>query len=284
MNALPKIVFSRTLSKVEWNNTRLVKDHMEEEMRKMKQLPGRDMVLLGSGNILTQSAQHGLIDEYRIMVNPLVLGAGTSLFNGIKDRLGLKLLETRSFRNGNTELRYEPAGKEKNNMAATSTIDRPATKTVERELVITREFNAPREEVWKAWTDPELVKRWWGPKGFTAPVSTIDLRVGGTYLNCMRSPEGKDFWSTGVYREIVPLEKVVCSDSFADEKGNVVPASYYGMSGDFPLELQITVTFEDVGRRTGLTLRHAGIPADEMREMTKAGWNESFDKLAEILK
>jgi uncharacterized protein YndB with AHSA1/START domain len=173
---------------------------------------------------------------------------------------------------------------ERRNTMATTTIERPVTKSVERELVIKREFNAPREEVWMAWTNPEIAKRWWGPKGFTAPVSKIDLRVGGTYLTCMRSPEGKDFWSTGVYREIVPLEKVVCTDSFADEKGNVVPASHYGMSGDFPLELQITVTFEDVGRRTGLTLRHAGIPEGKMREMTAAGWNESFDKLAEILK
>jgi len=72
---------------------------------------------------------------------------------------------------------------------ATTTIDRPVTKSVERGLVITREFDASREEVWKAWTDPEIVKRWWGPKAFTTPVSKVDLRVGGTYLNCMRSPE-----------------------------------------------------------------------------------------------
>jgi uncharacterized protein YndB with AHSA1/START domain len=171
---------------------------------------------------------------------------------------------------------------------ATTTIDRPVTKSVERELVIKREFNAPREEVWKAWTDPEVAKRWWGPKDFTTPVSTIDLRVGGKYLYCMRGagPDGvvRDYWGTGIYKEIVPLEKIVCTDSFADEKGNVVPATHYGMSGDFPLELQITVTFEDVGRMTGLTLRHAGVPEGEMREMTAAGWNESFDKLAEILK
>jgi dihydrofolate reductase len=108
MNALSKVVFSRTLSKVGWNNTRLVKDDIEEEIRKMKQLPGRDMALLGSGNIMSQLAQRGLIDEYRIMVNPLVLGAGTPLFKGIKDRLDLKLLETRSFGNGNVALRYQP--------------------------------------------------------------------------------------------------------------------------------------------------------------------------------
>lgn len=159
-----------------------------------------------------------------------------------------------------------------------------AKNTKQRELVITRMFDAPREKVWKAWTDPESVKRWWGPKYFTAPVCKIDFRVGGTYLFSMRSPEGEDFWSTGVYREIVPLERIVSTDSFADEKGNVVPASHYGMSSDFPLELQVTLTFEEHDGKTKMTLRHAGIPEGEMSDLTKAGWNESFDKLAESLK
>jgi len=159
----------------------------------------------------------------------------------------------------------------------------PATKSVEQELIITRIFDAPRELVWKAWTDPERVKRWWGPKNFTAPVSKIDLRVGGTYLNCMRSPEGKDYWSTGVYREIVEPSLLVCTDSFADEKGKVVPASHYGMEGDWPLELRISVTFEETGDKTTMTLRHEGIPAGQMSELTETGWNESFDKLAEYL-
>jgi len=149
------------------------------------------------------------------------------------------------------------------------------------ELTITRVFDAPREKVWKAWTDPEEVKKWWGPKYFTAPVSKIDLRVGGKYLSCMRGPDGKDYWSTGVYREIVPLERLVVTDSFADEKGNVVPASHYGMAGDFPLELLVTVTFEELGSKTKMVLRHEGIPEGIMREMTETGWSESFDKLAE---
>ncbi|MEQ9729757.1 MAG: SRPBCC domain-containing protein [Candidatus Methanoperedens sp.] len=152
------------------------------------------------------------------------------------------------------------------------------------ELVITRIFDAPRELVWKAWTDPERVKRWWGPKGFTAPFCKIDFRVGGSYLFCMRSPEGQDFWSTGVYREIVPLEKIVSTDSFVDEKGNVVPSSHYGMSGEWQLELLVTVTFEEHEGNTKLTLRHIGIPAGENRKLAEQGWNESFDKLAESLR
>jgi uncharacterized protein YndB with AHSA1/START domain len=152
----------------------------------------------------------------------------------------------------------------------------------ERELVITRVFDAPHERVWKAWTDPERVKHWWGPKNFTAPVCKIDLRVGGASLYCMRSPEGQDYWSTGVYREVVPLDRIICTDSFADEKGNPVPASHYGMGGDWPSQLLVTVTFEEQKGKTKFTLRHSGIPADQ-RELCSAGWNESFDKLAETL-
>ena len=148
------------------------------------------------------------------------------------------------------------------------------------ELVITRIFNAPRELVWKAWTEPEHCMRWWGPKNFTTPHCQIDFRVGGQYLSCMRSPEGQDFWSGGAYLEIVPLEKIVCTDHFADDKGNIVPASYYGMAGDYPLELKVSVTFEELNGQIKMTLRHIGVPAGEMSEMTSTGWNEMFDKLA----
>jgi len=164
---------------------------------------------------------------------------------------------------------------------AANTSDRK--KSTEQDLVITRVFDAPRDLVWKAWTEPRHLMRWWGPKGFTAPAYKMDLRVGGEYLSCMRSPEGREFWSKGVFREIVPPERLVMTDSFADAEGNVVPASHYGMTDDMPLEMLITVTFEDDDGKTRLTLRHAGIPAGESREGAGAGWNESFDKLAETL-
>jgi len=156
-------------------------------------------------------------------------------------------------------------------------------KLSEQDLLITRTFDAPRELVWKAWTDPEQVKRWWGPKNFTAPFCKIDLRVGGVFLYCMRSPDGKDYWGTGVYREIIKPERTVCTDSFADQEGNVVPATHYGMSADFPLEMLVTVTFEEHEGKTKLTLIHVGIPAGADRDGAKQGWSESFDKLAEHL-
>jgi uncharacterized protein YndB with AHSA1/START domain len=154
-------------------------------------------------------------------------------------------------------------------------------ETQQRELVIERVLDAPREQVWDAWTNPEQIKKWWGPKDFTAPSIRSDFREGGTYLWAMQSPDGEVYWSTGTFHEIVPHERLVVTDSFADEQGNVVPASHYGMPGDFPLETEVTVTFEDVDDgKTKLTLRHAGMPAGEHGDMAEAGWNQSLDKLA----
>jgi len=150
-------------------------------------------------------------------------------------------------------------------------------------IVIDRVFDVPREHVWRAWTEPEQCKKWWGPKDYTAPLCKMDFRVGGKNFCCMRSPEGKDFYSTGTYREIVKHQRFVVTDSFADEKGNVVPASYYGMPGEFPLELMVTVTFTEQDGKTKMTLQHDGFPAGEMADMCREGWNQSFDKLAEIL-
>jgi len=108
MNALPKVVFSRTLDKASWNNTKLVKDNMAAEIRKMKKEFGEGMAILGSGSIVSQLAQEGLIDEYQIVVNPIVLGKGRTLFDGLRKKLTLKLTRTRAFGNGNVFLRYEP--------------------------------------------------------------------------------------------------------------------------------------------------------------------------------
>jgi uncharacterized protein YndB with AHSA1/START domain len=151
------------------------------------------------------------------------------------------------------------------------------------ELVITREFDAPVERVWKAWTDPESVKRWFGPREWSTPVYKIDFRVGGKMLMAMRGPDGKDIWGTGIYREIVPLKKIVVTDSFADEKGNVVPATHYGMNPDMPLEMLITVTLEKLGpNKTRMTLRHSGMPSSEQTGANQ-GWSEMFDKLVQYL-
>jgi dihydrofolate reductase len=108
MNSAPKVVFSRTLSKADWSNTRLVKDDMLVEIRKLKQQPGKDLTLLGSGSVVSQLAQAGLVDEYQILLNPVVLGGGKTMFDGVKDKLTLKLTKTRTFGNENVLLCYAP--------------------------------------------------------------------------------------------------------------------------------------------------------------------------------
>lgn len=152
-----------------------------------------------------------------------------------------------------------------------------------REINITRIFDAPKNRVWSAWTDPDLVRHWWGPKGFTTPYCTIDFRVGGKYLNCMHSPEGQDYWSTGTYREIVNLERIVNTDSFADKEGNIVSAATYGITPAWPDEALITLTFKDQGGKTRFTLKHADIPAGKDGDLCEDGWNETLDRLAEYL-
>lgn len=107
MNESEKIVFSRTLKKTKWNNTHLVRKKMEKAVFELKQQPGKDIIILGSGNIVQQLAQKGLIDEFRIMVVPVVVGKGSSMFKDIKPRLNLNLVDSRVFRSGNILLCYQ---------------------------------------------------------------------------------------------------------------------------------------------------------------------------------
>ena len=111
MNSFPKIVFSKTLSRPTWQNTRLVKENFVQEITKLKQQPGKDLIIFGSSDLAVTFIEQGLIDEYRIMVNPVVLGDGKSLFNGLQKRLELKLLGTKVFGSGNVLLYYGPDGK-----------------------------------------------------------------------------------------------------------------------------------------------------------------------------
>jgi dihydrofolate reductase len=110
MNSLPKVVFSRTLSEAVWQNTKLVKDDLAAAVRRLKGEPGGDMVVLGSGSIVAQLAQAGLVDEFQVVLNPLVLGQGKSMFSGAHAKLTLLKAKTRTFGNGNMLLCYEPLG------------------------------------------------------------------------------------------------------------------------------------------------------------------------------
>lgn len=112
MNNAKKIVFSRTLDKADWNNTRLLNGDLVEEVRKLKNEPGDQLVIMGSGSIVAQLTDAHLIDEYQMILNPIALGAGRTMFDGINDKLNLRLTATRAFKNGNVLMSYEAAAKQ----------------------------------------------------------------------------------------------------------------------------------------------------------------------------
>ncbi len=148
---------------------------------------------------------------------------------------------------------------------------------------MTREFAAPRERVWAAWTDPPQFARWWGPRGFTVPFVQIDLRPGGAMHFCMRSRDGRDHWNKGIFLEVSPPERLVSSDYFSDEQGNKVPPARYGMAPDFPDEALLSVTLEAVDGKTRLTLVHSVPEEVAERQGMQQGWSETLDRLGEYL-
>ncbi|MCC6574707.1 MAG: SRPBCC domain-containing protein [Planctomycetes bacterium] len=156
------------------------------------------------------------------------------------------------------------------------------TKQKSKDLVIVRIFDAPRKLVWRAWTEPAHFKKWWGPKEFSCPTAKMDVRVGGKYHWAMRAADGNEHWSAGVYREVTPMDRLVYTSSFADAKGNLVPATHYGMPDTIPMEMLVRVEFENEGSKTKMTITHSGLPTDIAAGAT-VGWNSSLDKLAESL-
>jgi uncharacterized protein YndB with AHSA1/START domain len=151
-------------------------------------------------------------------------------------------------------------------------------------ITITRIFDAPREKIWAQWTEPMQYKCWWGPKDFTSPYANLEVRRGGKFLVSMQAPDGKQFWDTGKYEEVIENQRLVYTDTFADEKGNVVPASYYGMGSDKPLDMEVEVTLEDIGGKTRMILEQCGLPEGDLLDNARQGWNQSLDKLAGCLR
>ncbi len=151
-------------------------------------------------------------------------------------------------------------------------------------MVVTRVFDAPRELVWKAWTDPEYVMQWWGPKGFSSPVCKIDFRVGGKFLCCMRTPDGQDFWNGGEYHEIVPQEKIVYSMYFSDSEGNKVEPEQLGIEHEAIDGAYDQVLFEDLGNgQTRLTLIGNETMESAKESGQLEGWSQILDKVAAVI-
>ena len=149
-----------------------------------------------------------------------------------------------------------------------------------REVVITRVFDAPRELVFAAWTDPWHLARWYAPDGCSVHFRTLDVRPGGTFHSCIRSPGGHACWCTGVYREIVRPKRIVYTLAVADETGNPVEPAEVGMDPDWPRESVLTVTFAEHGRGTLLTLHQTVSEALAKRTGAHPSWLQMLDRLA----
>ena len=154
------------------------------------------------------------------------------------------------------------------------------------DVVVTRVFDAPVEEVWKAWTDSEKVMRWWGPTGFTAPVARIDFRVGGKSLVCMRAPKdfgGQDFYNTWTYQKIKPYESIEMIFTFSDKDGNRIDPSSMGIPPGVPTDVLHVITFKRIGdRRTEMTVKESGYTNEQAVALSTAGLEQCLDKMARL--
>jgi uncharacterized protein YndB with AHSA1/START domain len=146
-----------------------------------------------------------------------------------------------------------------------------AAEAAERELVITRILDAPRQLVFQAWTEPDRAVRWWGPQGFTTLYCDMDVRPGGAFRVCMRSPEGVEHWKQGVYREVVEPERLVFTFAWEDAEGR--PGH----------QTLVTVTFAEHGGKTELTLRQAVFETVAARDVHRHGWASTLERFAEYL-
>ena len=164
-----------------------------------------------------------------------------------------------------------------------------ATTTTSPDFVISRVFDAPRDLLWKCFTDPERMKQWWGPKGFTVIASNMDLRVGGSYHYGMKAPNGSAMWGKFVYREIVPPEKLVFTNFFSDENGGV---TRHPGHDKWPLQMLSTFTFEEQpGGKTKFTVRWQTLDAtseeqntfDTMHDSMTQGWSGTMESLEAYL-
>lgn len=156
-----------------------------------------------------------------------------------------------------------------------------------RDVMVTCIFDAPVEKVWKAWVEPEMVKKWWGPKGFTVSTAELDFREGGVSLVSMQAPQemgGFVFYNTWTYTRIIPNQRIEFTLRFTDKDRNILNPADIGIPASVPKEVPHVITFRDIGGKTEVTYKESGYTTDEAVETSRAGLNEVLDKLAEALK
>jgi uncharacterized protein YndB with AHSA1/START domain len=177
---------------------------------------------------------------------------------------------------------------QKNAKPSSNETSAPTKGEQKRDLVFTRVFDAPLEQVWNAWTNARIVKKWWGPMGFTCPMARMDVRDGGKSLVCMRAPQefgGQDMYSTWTYTRIVPMREIEYLHHFADEDGRRVDPTQLGLPPEMPEEVRNLVSIQAVDdNRTEVTVVEYDWPVGQMMEMSKMGMEQCLDKMAASLK
>jgi uncharacterized protein YndB with AHSA1/START domain len=149
------------------------------------------------------------------------------------------------------------------------------------DVVVTRTFDAPLERLWRAWSDPDEVMKWWGPQGFTSPECRMDFREGGTTLVCMRSDQGWELFNTWAYRSIEPMDRIEFDQGFADKEGHRVAPPELGLPPDIPHDVPHVVSFSAIdSHTTELTVHEYGYPNPETVEISRAGMEQCLDKMA----
>jgi uncharacterized protein YndB with AHSA1/START domain len=154
----------------------------------------------------------------------------------------------------------------------------------ENQVSITRMINAPRELVFKAWTDPKQLIQWFAPNGCTIHFEHIDPRPGGTFHSCIRTPDGHDCWCKGVYYDIVEPERIVYTMAIANEKGHLIEPTEAGMDPDWPAQTIVSVHFEDVNGMTKLTLHQTVDESLAKRTGAHPSWLQMFDRLTKLVR
>ncbi len=250
MNALPKIVFSKTLDRADWNNTLLVKATVASEIAKLKQAAGKDWFVFGSANLASALTGQGLIDEYRIMVNPVVLGSGEPLFPDLIKKLELRLTDSKSFRNGNVLLYYRPVRAGANLVATASIV-----------------INAPSDQVWNALVDPKAIQQYmFGTK------VTSDWRAGSPIV-WKGEWQGKAYEDKGVILQFQP-ERVLQYSHFSPLSGMPDrPENYH----------TVTVELSAKGNQTAVTLEQDRNSTEEERTHSEENWRMMLTALKKFV-
>lgn len=245
LDRAPKYVASRTLQAGAWNNTHILGNDLIADVRRMKSEPGDPIVVFGSGTVVSQLSEAGLVDEFHVVVNPVVLGQGRPLFGGITKQLKFERVSTRTFENGNVLVCYEPLAPE-------------------REIVSIRTFPISRDRLFRAFGDPTRLARWWGPKGFTNTLHEFDLRPGGHWRFVMRAPNGTAFTNHSTFVDVVPPSRI----------------AFQHLSDPC---FRMTMTFDESRGGTTLTWRMR-FETTELRDTYKSvcvpGNEQNFDRLA----